>query len=258
MKENEKNTMIDAQEEIQNIKNYIVKYWNISEELVDNNLFENIWAMALEKTSGIFESYVFSNLVNKRMLKVEEKEKSFLIDLLLTGVDVQTKNYANWDYEKVVTDIMRKIKKQYSTVNDIKPIGWDEFAKNYKDYKGMETLDFQKLKKEFGGYKFNTGGALSFEVRTSLPHVMYDDKNQGRNPLEVLIGAMVTHAYSISNNNNIAKILDEWDSFLKDINNESFLFKEKLSVKMVNMLIEKNSDYLFLKKNIKAPLKSKI
>ena len=71
----------------------------------------------------------------------------------------------------------------------IKPKGYKKFLENYEDYAGMEDIDHAKLEDEFKGFK--DGGACSFPfpIKVSLPHVAYDDTNQGRNPLRTLISA---------------------------------------------------------------------
>jgi hypothetical protein len=96
-----------------------------------------------------------------------------------------------FSFSTEIEAILKYLKKSW----DIKalPKGYKEFKKNYQDYQGMEELDEAQLLKKFKGH--GDGGTCSppFVTRVSLPHVVYDDTNQGRRPLETLLGAVLGH-----------------------------------------------------------------
>jgi hypothetical protein len=73
----------------------------------------------------------------------------------------------------------------------VKPKGYDNFLETYEDYEGMDNIDEDALQAEFNGHDsgFSVCG-LPFPVALTKEHVAYDDTNQGRNPLECLVGAI--------------------------------------------------------------------
>jgi len=73
------------------------------------------------------------------------------------------------------------------------PKGYAAYLKDYRDYQGMEDLDEEALLKSFEGHDGAGTVSLPFVLQVSLPHVAYDDKNQGRRPLDVLIGAILSY-----------------------------------------------------------------
>jgi hypothetical protein len=74
-----------------------------------------------------------------------------------------------------------------------KPKGYDKYLKTYTDYAGMDELDEEALQKSFEGHGDAPTVSHPFVTSVSLPHVAYDDTNQGRNPLRVMIAAVLTH-----------------------------------------------------------------
>ena len=144
-----------------------------------------------------------------------------------------------WDYEKNVNIILAEVKKDFPDASSLRPKGWYKISKDYKDFDGMIGLDTATLSDKFKGMDSSTAGASSFEVRVSLPHVMYDNKRQGRKPLEVLVGAMLGHAYVMSEHNNNSKMLKEWIDFSKEMKTSStpYKFKEPLN-QALNAIIE--------------------
>ena len=100
------------------------------------------------------------------------------------------------NFEKIVNSLEKYIRKHW-TVKELKPKGYDGFVEDYEDFKGMEELDAEKLKKEFKGYADQSPGSDCFPIMTSLPHIAYSDKGQGRSPLHELIGACVHHGMLI-------------------------------------------------------------
>ena len=147
----------------------------------------------------------------------------------------------NWDYKKNVNNILLSIKEDFPYAFKAKPKDWNSLAKNYVDYDGMDTLNNKELSKLFGGMNSATATSPSFEVRTSLPHVMYENKSQGVKIAEVLIGAIVGHAYIMNKNNNSQKMLKEWVDLKEQIElrtseDISFEFKEPLNQALFDII----------------------
>jgi hypothetical protein len=135
-----------------------------------------------------------------------------------------------WDYSKSVKTLISNVKKEFPHATKLKPQGWKKLAKNYNDYDGMDELD--ETNTLFKGT--NSAGATcgGFDHRTSLPQVMYDDKCQGRKPLETLIGAVLGHAYFISQKNNSIKNIKEWVEIKKDFDKPEYYQK---IIKKINL-----------------------
>lgn len=62
----------------------------------------------------------------------------------------------------------------------------------YKDFDGAHDPEHD-LSEDFEGVGFVLQSADDLPVRLSLLHVVYDQVCQARSPLEVLIGACITH-----------------------------------------------------------------
>ena len=92
-----------------------------------------------------------------------------------------------------------------------------------------------------------TAGSPSFEVRVALPHVIYDDKCQGRKPLETLVGAILGHAYVMAEHNNSSKMLKELVQVLQQIDDPEVAkinldFKEPLNKALQHLMISDKDD----------------
>jgi len=95
-------------------------------------------------------------------------------------------------FEDVVTPLVEWIRKKWNW-KGLKPKKYKKYLENYQDYQDMDDLDI----KRFEGALNNNIISLTFPEQTSICHVAYDDTNQGRDPLTVLISASVTYGMSI-------------------------------------------------------------
>ena len=98
---------------------------------------------------------------------------------------------SQFSFSNEIDAILKYVKKNW----DVKasPKGYKAFKKGYQDYQGMEELNEATLQKKFKGHGDGSVGAPGFVVKISLPHTTYDDTNQGRRPLETLLGAILSH-----------------------------------------------------------------
>lgn len=78
-----------------------------------------------------------------------------------------------------------------------KPKGYDKFLETYTDYAGMDDLDEEALQKSFDGHGDAPVTSFPFVTAVSLPHVAYEDTNQGRDPIRCLIASILTHGILI-------------------------------------------------------------
>jgi hypothetical protein len=101
------------------------------------------------------------------------------------------KDLKHFQFSKEMEAILKYLKKYWNI--SASPKGYKEYLKDYQDFKGIEDLDEAGLLKSFDGH--NDGGTSSFPfpIRVSLPHVAYDDRGQGRGPVETLLGAVLSH-----------------------------------------------------------------
>ena len=105
--------------------------------------------------------------------------------------DVNSENELRFD--KILEPIMEHIKKTWDI--DVKPKGWDEFLEDYEDYDGLPIED--EVTEMFNGMDDGSAGVGSFPERVSLPHVAYSKTNQGRSPLEELLGATLGYGMMV-------------------------------------------------------------
>ncbi|CAG7579689.1 MAG: hypothetical protein SLAVMIC_00016 [uncultured marine phage] len=114
------------------------------------------------------------------------------------------------DFSEIAAPLVKFIRDNWST--DVKPKDYDEFMEDYEEYKGQGEdqyeLDFDGLL-DGGGYSF------PFPVKLATPYVAYDDNEQGRDPLQVMVGAIL--AYGISIGERREKLDDSNDMFIRNI-----------------------------------------
>ena len=112
--------------------------------------------------------------------------------------------------------IVNFVKKHWDCV--VKPKGYDEFIENYEDFDGMEELDGEALKEDFKGFNDATSGSMSFPIKIALPHTAYDDKCQGRDSIETLLGAVLGHGMMVGDERRKRKALKSLEKIESTIN----------------------------------------
>jgi hypothetical protein len=243
------NNLINSDNELFSITNYISNQWDGFNDKNSSEFFKKVWDTSNYLLRNNFDQYAFLDFI-KELYDLKD-----LPNVKINGVDSQSlplyfmlSNSAltdvlkkEWDYEKAVNTILSEIKSEFPYASKARPKNWNSMAKNYCDFDGMKDLDSSSLKNLFGGMDSQTAGSYSFEIRTSLPHVMYDDKCQGRKPLEVLIGAMIGHSYIMNERNNSSKMLKEWIELKQKIEDHpgqdiTFNFQEPLNQTLFNII----------------------
>lgn len=142
----------------------------------------------------------------------------------------------DFDFEKQVNYLLKYIKKHWN-VRAV-PKGYKEFCENYTDYQGMEEMDWDKIMSEFEGFEDSSAVSYPFPGKVSLPHVAYDDINQGRKPLETLFGAIF--GYGMRYGMRYEEVADNTQTYyrLNTIENQG----QNIHAMMKQALIEKGLD----------------
>lgn len=244
--------LVNPDKELVAIVNYITTTWNGFSDEKSQDFFKTVWDNSNHVLKNHFDQYIFLDFIkNFYDLKDFNEFKingvsNFELPMyfLIAKSKLHDLVSNEWRYDKNVNDILSSVKSEFPFVTKAKPKNWNKMAKNYVDYQGMSELNGYELKKLFGGMDSGTAGCPSFEIRTALPHVIYDDKCQGRKPLEVLVGAMLGHAYVMNEKNNATRMLKEWIDLKEQIDENpgqdiTFEFKEPLNQALFNLIKDK-------------------
>ena len=103
---------------------------------------------------------------------------------------------ATGDFEAHCLALCEHLTQHWDGIDTLKPKGYDEFLVDYEDFQGIEEFAEKTRPGQeavFNGFDSSSAGGFNFVTNVSLPHVAYDDTNQGRPPLMVLIGACVSY-----------------------------------------------------------------
>lgn len=79
---------------------------------------------------------------------------------------------------------------------NVSPKGYKKFLESYDETNDWD-VNHEKMIKDFKGLNDTTASTPSFPLKLEINNVAYDDKEQGRNPLRVLIGAILCHGMEI-------------------------------------------------------------
>lgn len=218
-----------------------------SKDLKD--IVDLVWNKTMEARKHVFSPYFATDIVSDWSEKRKQSDKwkkntqyskkdietviSYdylsisLMKLIMNTSRVVDFLNEQFDYEKTSKNITSLIRQAFPESSKMKPEGWKELNKNYDGFNSME----QYASKQKEDYKDFTGSYVShpavhhFVVRVSLPHVMYDDKEQGRKPLQVLVGAIMTHAILVREHNNSHLLSEELKSLQEKFDHEDY-YKE--------------------------------
>lgn len=111
----------------------------------------------------------------------------------------KAKNYSELKgHEEECRALVSHLEKHWEGVKNVKPKGYDKLAKNYTDFDGIDEWEENKKvsqEKTFKAFNDSTAGDFNFVDKVSLPHVVYNDLDQGRSPLMTLVGACVSYGF---------------------------------------------------------------
>ncbi len=93
------------------------------------------------------------------------------------------------DFEELMAPVIKCIRENWN-VKDLKPNGYDKYLEKYSEYDISEQP-------EFDGLLDVTPHSPCFPGKISLSSVAYGDTQEGRDPLEELVGALVSYGLSV-------------------------------------------------------------
>lgn len=229
---------------------YIINYLSHNWEGIDfsyDNFFEFIWKESLEKNKYFFNTNFFIEAIEKYKFNSYGTPNLLHLDISLATFSLYNYLSSNQDYENNIKNIISSYQHynddEFKRVNKLKPLGWRELEKDYTDFKGIDDFNINVENSKFNGFKDNFSKSLSFVRKVSLPHVMYDDKCQGRNALMSLVSGIYTQAYDIISYNNTLTMIKELEPIFKD---ESILINEIFFNEPLNQAL---STFFILNKN---------
>ena len=231
------------------IYDFISSRWENYNDKELRKIVELVWQKTIDVRKHVFSPYFATDIVSDWLEERKQSSKwqnnsqytkkdievliSYdylhvsLMKLIINTSKVVDFLNEQFDYEKTSKNITSLIRQEYHDSSKMKPKGWKELNKNYDGFNSMEQYD-SKQKQDFQDF---TGSYVShpavhhFVVRVSLPHVMYDDKEQGRKPLETLVGAIMTHTILVREHNNSHLLKEELKSLQEKFNHEDY-YKE--------------------------------
>lgn len=251
---------IDTKKELDYLIEFTQKKWSDNGDL--SKIITAIWNSVEPLTVNMFDRYGFidstlpwakqredspkwNNHLSKHekdLIYIYDAIHSFLRDFSSSANRLYDISMKKWNYEKIVKKITSDIKNEFKNTSDIKPIGWEELARNYTNYDGMDEYSRKsqnKDKKAFKGCDSSGSTSFGFPGRTALPYVMYDDKCQGRKPFEVLVGAVLAHVFFVNTHNNTIKILDNLNEMKKEWDKDIYFTKIQHKID-INSLTDNN------------------
>jgi len=108
----------------------------------------------------------------------------------------KTVDEATWKEVSYFDDLIQPILKLVKDNWDIKaePKGYQQYRDQYEEYDDMGD---EKFYLDFDGLLDTSAGASPINDKLSIPNVAYDDTQQGRDPLQTLIGAILSYGIAI-------------------------------------------------------------
>lgn len=214
----------DLNNEATAIVDYLEKYWEGANHDFLSAVVDHVLTSSFHQGAGWISRYgneIVQDQLNMReeFLKLEDPDFFHFDEVLYSYIwglwsnrgKYMDKLIGSWDYDAAVNNTIKELKTEFDPkiLDNLKPKGYDEFLKDYDDYEGMEELDCNALEEEFEGIDASECRSHSLPVRLSLPHVAYDDTNQGRNPLRVLVGTIYSQGLGIHQEVNDT-VLDQY------------------------------------------------
>jgi hypothetical protein len=116
-----------------------------------------------------------------------------------------------WDFCAAVTKVLSNLTTAHPALQNAKPVNWLKALAIYEEHGDMATYAEQQQRKdeaEFEGFDTSAAGGGGFTIRTSLPHVMYDEMEQGRRAVWVLVSAVFSHFLTLQEHINTCALRD--------------------------------------------------
>lgn len=119
----------------------------------------------------------------------------------------------NIAYDKGIQSLLTLLSSTYAGHEQLYPKGYPEFTQNYREQQGMLDIDEPALEALFDGHEVPRVGSPQLPVRLALPHVAYDDLDQGRPPEEMLIRQIFAQGHKVREHNNLVALKQELNAW---------------------------------------------
>lgn len=108
-----------------------------------------------------------------------------------------------------LSDLEYQVNNEFSGASEIFPKGYEAFTADYHEQKGILDLDEASLKDLFDGHDTTFSMANELPIRLSLPHIAFDDLDQGRPPMKMLLMTLFAQGSELRAYNNTVQFLGE-------------------------------------------------
>lgn len=219
---------IDTDKELFCLIDYIQKTWTnlpCDEDLY--SFVKEIFIIGLEDSKNHIDFFDDLNFDKKREDYLQSINKESLIDfdhvyqflnfapLVFHRLGNQLKKISHVDDRPL--ELIKTIKEKYNILDDLQPIGWDLMESSYIGFDGMEEFDHKTNDQLFLGHHNYKAAGYEFHVRIALPYIMYDEKEQDRSRLYILIHSIYSHAKFCAELNNNHELLIDYKQFVEEI-----------------------------------------
>ena len=216
--------LIDINHEFENVLNFVQSSWHTIDCLPE--MFSVAWQAGLKHGHDQFKlsiktmDFIHDTLEEKSMNK---DVQNYYINLIMGQHRIQNLVLGKFDFEDTTHALFKKITSQYPDWKKIQPHGWDKMLKKYEEFGGMREYDLQKDRNNFQGVKSEM---YDFPRRIALPYVMYDEKEQGRHRVQVLLSAVFAQASYVLEYNNSHELAQEIERVHPLLATEPFVLKD--------------------------------
>lgn len=257
---------IDTESELKSLIDFIKQTWHIPLHLTNENMdkaFRFCFQYGIEQGSKWCGSKSFLEaifrIMDERQEYLEKNHSSiskhdawdYIINALFIGRGkIQGKQNKNFKYEEFIIEPVAFARNIHG-ISELVPLGYgktegmpySEIKKIYTDYSKMgynkEYNGLGKTREQWEYDIINIHNLYSersypFSTSVALHNILYDDLNQGRDPIEVLFGDIIQHGILVGEHNRMATptcILNNItlpDHFQRDFPKEfEFLMKDK-------------------------------
>jgi hypothetical protein len=238
---------INLNEEVSCVVKFIRATWENTELLEGlDNFVKDIFAEGIKDGRNWVDYFSDRNLDEERAVHLEkinmedfdylDSSYRFLIESFNFTSKIKNQALKDFDFTTNTAKLVKLMKEKYTIPRNLQPIGWNSFKKGYVEYDGMAEFDHNKNDDLFLGHNSTGAGSYPFHARISLPQVMYDEQEQGRNRLYTLVGSIYAHALFCIEQNNSHGFAKDYNELAEKLIISDFSFK-KFSLESTNRFL---------------------
>ena len=245
LKEGEQRELINHENEIKAISQYIKENWSGWEHIRDkttkkpavDEFVSFVYYQGINDSKTWFDEH---EVTFETIHEMEEARKDFLqktpfkdlyildsFHKTLSGLYygfTDTKraftDYKFWDFSRQVEKTLNNANKFFSGLNhsSLTPINWNEEYQKMDNQSSFAEFN-DNIINSFKGHNSSGIRSYNFPENLHFNNVQYNDEEQGRSKITTLTSAIYSQALGISENNNtfnIKKVLQEFNDAFKD------------------------------------------